>query len=238
MSRLIDADALKRKAQRVATESWKMRLTARIETTLNQFIDWIDNAPTVQPEPSEITDERAILHLQSTGWMQNHDREIYESGLKERLADDSESYDSLIPYEDDGDTISRQAALDALMSLLKQHECDPMPDLLHWTGVKAILEMLPSVHTESQWIPVGEGLPEDDTDVLISYRYKDGEGDTSHVYIDTTSYGDIYFGGNAVHDLYGNKIKHWRPPFAYFESNYYVIAWMPLPEPPYKEGQG
>ena len=50
MGRLIDADVLKRKAQRVATESWKMRLTARIETTLNQFIDWIDNAPTVQPE--------------------------------------------------------------------------------------------------------------------------------------------------------------------------------------------
>ena len=50
MSRLIDADALKRKAQRVATESWKMGLTARIETTLNQFIDWIDNVPTVQPE--------------------------------------------------------------------------------------------------------------------------------------------------------------------------------------------
>lgn len=50
MSRLIDADALKRKAQKVATESWKMGLTARIETTLNQFIDWIDNAPTVQPE--------------------------------------------------------------------------------------------------------------------------------------------------------------------------------------------
>lgn len=49
--RIIDADALKRKAQRVATESWKMRLTARIETTLNQFIDWIDNAPTVQLEP-------------------------------------------------------------------------------------------------------------------------------------------------------------------------------------------
>lgn len=50
MSRLIDADALKRRAQRVATESWKMGLTARIETTLNQFTDWIDNAPTVQPE--------------------------------------------------------------------------------------------------------------------------------------------------------------------------------------------
>lgn len=50
MSRLIYADSLKRKAQRIATESWKMGLTARIETTLNQFIDWIDNTPTVQPK--------------------------------------------------------------------------------------------------------------------------------------------------------------------------------------------
>lgn len=48
--RLIDADALKRKAQRVATESWKLRVTASVETVLNQFIDWIDNAPTIQPE--------------------------------------------------------------------------------------------------------------------------------------------------------------------------------------------
>lgn len=69
--------------------------------------------PSVQPEPSEITDEQAILHLQSTGWMQNHDREMYESGLRERLADDSGSYDSLVPCDD---TISRQAAIDTLMS--------------------------------------------------------------------------------------------------------------------------
>lgn len=49
--RLIDADALKRRAQRVATEAWKMELTAKIETTLNQFIDWINDAPTIEPEP-------------------------------------------------------------------------------------------------------------------------------------------------------------------------------------------
>ena len=53
--------------------------------------------PSAQPEPSEITDEQAIMHLQSTGWMQNHDREMYESGLRERLADDSDSYDALLP---------------------------------------------------------------------------------------------------------------------------------------------
>lgn len=77
-----------------------------------------------------------------------------------------------------------------------------------------------------QWIPCSERLPEEDVEVLISYRYKDGEGDTSHVNIDITTYGQMYFGGNKV----GNH-KHWRAPFEYFESNYEVIAWMPLPEP-------
>ena len=70
--------------------------------------------PSVLPEPSGITDEQAILHLQSTGWMQNHDREMYESGLRKQLADDSGSYDSLIPCED---TISRAAAIDAVNSI-------------------------------------------------------------------------------------------------------------------------
>ena len=48
--RLIDADMLKKKAQECATEAWKMNLTARIETVINQFIDWIDDAPTVQAD--------------------------------------------------------------------------------------------------------------------------------------------------------------------------------------------
>lgn len=45
--RLIDADKLKRKVQRIATEAWIMKLTANVETTLNQFIDYIDEAPTI-----------------------------------------------------------------------------------------------------------------------------------------------------------------------------------------------
>ena len=50
--------------------------------------------PATQPE---LTDEQSIAHLQSSGWMQRHDKEMYESGLKEQLADDSDSYDSLLP---------------------------------------------------------------------------------------------------------------------------------------------
>ena len=76
-----------------------------------------------------------------------------------------------------------------------------------------------------QWIPCGERLPEEDTEVLISYRYKEGEGDTDHVNIDITSYGTVCFGGREIHTL-----KEWRQPFDYFHANYEVIAWMPLPE--------
>lgn len=45
--RLIDADVLKRKVQKVATESWKMKIKANVETILNQFIDWIDAEQTI-----------------------------------------------------------------------------------------------------------------------------------------------------------------------------------------------
>ena len=48
--RLIDADALKRKSQKVATEAWKLRIKATVEVILNQFIDYIDAAPTIKPE--------------------------------------------------------------------------------------------------------------------------------------------------------------------------------------------
>ena len=49
--RAIDADALKRRAQKVAIESWKMKIETKVETVLNQVIDWIDEASTIQPEP-------------------------------------------------------------------------------------------------------------------------------------------------------------------------------------------
>lgn len=78
---------------------------------------------------------------------------------------------------------------------------------------------------EKKWIPVSKRLPEKDKEVLITYQYKEGEGDRSHSYIDITTYGDAYFGGRKC------SFKEWRAPFEYFHSNYEVVAWMPLPDP-------
>lgn len=53
----------------------------------------------LSPAQPEITDEQAISHLQDTGWMQNHNHEMYMMGRRDALGDDSGSYDSLIPAE-------------------------------------------------------------------------------------------------------------------------------------------
>ena len=124
------------------------------------------------------------------------------------------------------DYISRQLAIRWVKT-----ECNPYgkPTLDFESGKKVIehLEQMPPA--QPGWIPCSERLPEEDTEVLISYRYKEGEGDTDHVNIDITSYGTTCFGGREIHTL-----KEWRQPFDYFHANYEVIAWMPLPTP-YRE---
>jgi len=118
--------------------------------------------------------------------------------------------------------ITKGAAFDALTEVESHYEFEDGHDhLMSWAKTKIFA--LPSA--QPQWIPVTERLPEEDTEVLISYRYKEGEGDTDHVNIDITSYGTTCFGGREIHTL-----KEWRQPFDYFHANYEVIAWMPLPE--------
>ena len=72
--RLIDGDALKRRAQKVATEAWKMKIEAKVETVLNQFIDWIDEAPTIQTESHWIPCEKKDTEKNIDTYIQALDR--------------------------------------------------------------------------------------------------------------------------------------------------------------------
>ena len=224
-----------------ALRNTKFRNDLFLDFGYENAINIIESLPSVQSEPSEITDEQAILHLQSTGWMQNHDREIYESGLKEQLADDSESYDSLIPYEDDEDTISRQAAIDAMKDALDPH-------IVQFVKSKMAIEALPSaqpervcvanvtltdeqvkevvekaknavisvIELEPHWIPCSERLPEENGQYLITIKYK-------HV---NDSYEDVY----AEH---GEWLDGKWDMFCFGHCGEVedIIAWLSLPEP-------
>lgn len=72
--RSIDGDALKCRAQKVATEAWKMKIKAEVETVLNQFIDWIDEAPTIQLEPPWIPCEKKDTEKSIDTYIQALDR--------------------------------------------------------------------------------------------------------------------------------------------------------------------
>lgn len=160
----------------------------------NEVVNFLKSRPSVQPEPSEMTDEQAILHLQSTGWMQNHDREMYESGLREQLADDSGGYDSLIPCED---TISRQDAIRWVKT-----ECNPYgkPTLDFESGKRVMehLKIMPSVQLERKWIPVTERLPEKPN----MYTVTDSKGDVVRF---------IYTATKSSRECWKRCAKAWMP---------------------------
>lgn len=119
---------------------------------VSEGIEWIPvyhlkDLPSAQ---SEITEEQAIEHLQSTGWMQNHDREMYDMGLKKQLADDSGSYDSLIPCDD---TISRQVAIDEIKSLFLNVPYSEKN--IAWSIALTKIRQLPSAQPErkkGEWV--------------------------------------------------------------------------------------
>ena len=99
------------------------------------------------------------------------------------------------------DTISRQAAIDAIM-------CEPM-DAHYPSWYADMLEKLPSTQPEQRWIPCSERLPEIGLTVLMQ-----------------NTGGWMFVATYAVTP----KRKYWvvlEHDYALDEA----IAWMPLPEP-------
>lgn len=165
--------------------------------------------PSVQPE---ITDEQAIDHLQKSGWMQNHDKQMYEMGLKERLADDSGSYDALLP--------SAQPEQRWIPCSERMPKCEQ--EVLICT-------------TQRVWVRGKTGKEIYEEPVITPALYEDG---TMLEVNSKWCWEDIDYAGWDEEEDCGIipegwwENRHFNPEEVYNNPvDRKVIAWMPLPEP-------
>lgn len=182
---------------------------------------------TLQFSNGEKPKKKVIMYLAESITAAEYWAEVIKAGV-ERFG--AESKPAVVAENATGDMISRQAAIEACENnsypVRYDFNYSSAEKGMTLTGIKQVLtELPPAEQRTGRWIPCEDRLPEEDKDVLICYQYKEGEGDTSHAYIDITSYGQAYFGGRKC------SFKEWRAPFEYFHANYEVVAWMPLPEP-------
>ena len=116
------------------------------------------------------------------------------------------------------DLISRQAAIEEVREatiIVEYKETDRLESVAASVikqtkkGIEYLLEDLP---TAPQWIPVEEGLPENKTTVLVSYKA------CSRDKFCETSVGRYSDSSGTWANIRGDYIPE-------------VVAWMPLPEP-------
>lgn len=124
-----------------------------------------------------------------------------------------------------GDTISRQAAIDALQNCRK-HCIDPFDSYhIDIQDAENQLSKVPTIQPEpkeGEWIPVSERMPEDYVDVLVWFEY--------------FRYGNC----NrmcATHGIgnYSKEYNSWTINHETGWKDLHVFAWMPLPVP-YQKG--
>lgn len=108
------------------------------------------------------------------------------------------------------DTISRQAAIDAL---IEWYGCEPS-DI---GAFENIIEKLPSAQPEQRWIPCSERLPDNNRQVLVY---------AMSVHFALAKYDEMRE-ADGTYKMQWVTFDAWKPFYTIKD----VLAWKPLPEP-------
>ena len=111
-----------------------------------------------------------------------------------------------VPDTNDGDMISRKAAIEALKEAFN-------PSITNFVKAKIAIDKLPSAQQEQRWIPCSERTPEEYGNYLVTKITRKVElenGYKPHIRLCVESY---------------TQKSHWG------KSTCGVVAWMPLPDP-------
>lgn len=82
-------------------------------------------------------------------------------------------------------------------------------------AVRGVMNSLPTIELQPQWIPVTDRLPEIHNTVLVFARYNGQSANSMHI----------------KHDAITTNFRDSRGEWIYMGKGYHVEAWMPLPEP-------
>lgn len=154
-------------------------------------------------------------------------QQIRDGCLAENMDTEAEALEAAIQaLSCNGDCISRQAAIDAIITLWADKPFGN-PAL---TEIKECVERVPSAQSEQQWIPCSERLPEEDGDYWVTAdpRYVPPQYKSTDIIL--WSNGKWMMADYFILDGEGRKM----PEYNAVEVDIPIIAWMPLPEP-YKE---
>ena len=130
------------------------------------------------------------------------------------------------------DLIERQAAISELMKWVDEHKDGSFGGcLFHWTGIKAMLECLPSAQS---WIPVSERLPENLEEVNVTWVNRDPEPYYDFIKDKPATASAVYYKGEWYwySSVCGDILAEYgKNDTDKVDDAIEIIAWMPLPKP-------
>lgn len=103
---------------------------------------------------------------------------------------------------------------------------------------KHIVDSIPTIEAEQEWIPCSESLPEDIKPVIVTWKNTDPKSYYQYIvgkhFIGTAHYmnGKWFWYSSVTEDLLA---EYGRCDGEEFDEAIEVVAWMPLPDP-YKGG--